>query len=52
MEMEDKNAKVMQIDNELTEHKNVSQSYDDQAKADRNKIRGLETRVDTLESAV
>ena len=24
MEMEDKNAKVMQIDNELTEHKNVS----------------------------
>lgn len=52
MEMEDKNAKVMQIDHELTEHKNVSQSYDDQAKADRNKIRGLETRVDTLESAV
>jgi predicted nucleic acid-binding Zn-ribbon protein len=52
METEDRCAKVRAVNKELTEQKQVFSNFDEEIKGNRNKIRGQETRIETLEYAL
>ena len=52
METEDRCAKIRQVDKELTDVKQTFANFDEEIKNNRNKIRGQETRIETLEFAL
>lgn len=52
METEDRCGKIRALDKELSDVKNTFANYDEEIKGNRNKIRGQETRIETLEFAL
>lgn len=52
METEDRCAKIRAVNKELGEQKQLFSNFDEEIKNNRNKIRGQETRIETLEYAL